>query len=85
MLGFNFEALPAKYLPAGFIQINDAPQQLGKTFSIVDSSSNLRPMMRMAIPALAEETLVLMVTWTDWLLASRYFAEEFFFLFKGAF
>ena len=33
-------------------------------------------MMRMAIPALAEETLVLMVTWTDWLLASRYFAED---------
>ena len=33
-------------------------------------------MLRMAIPALAEEFLVLMVTWTDWLLASRYFAED---------
>ncbi len=33
-------------------------------------------MLRMAIPALAEELLVLMVTWTDWLLASRYFADD---------
>jgi putative MATE family efflux protein len=33
-------------------------------------------MLRIAIPALAEEFLVLMVTWTDWLLASRYFAED---------
>lgn len=33
-------------------------------------------MFRIAVPALAEEFLVLMVTWTDWLLASRYFAEN---------
>lgn len=33
-------------------------------------------MVRMAAPALAEEFLVLMVTWTDWFLASRYFAED---------
>lgn len=33
-------------------------------------------MLRIALPALAEEFLVLMVTWTDWLLASRYFAED---------
>lgn len=33
-------------------------------------------MIRLAVPALAEEFLVLMVTWTDWLLASRYFAED---------
>jgi putative MATE family efflux protein len=67
---------PADYLLAGFRQIDDKTEQLGRTFSIVDSSSNLRPMLRMAIPALAEETLVLMVTWTDWVLASRYFAED---------
>ena len=33
-------------------------------------------MLRLAIPALAEESLVLMVVWTDWILASRYFVEE---------
>lgn len=33
-------------------------------------------MLRMAVPALAEEFLVLMVTWTDWFLASRYFADD---------
>ena len=33
-------------------------------------------MVRMAAPALAEEFLVLMVTWTDWFLASRYFVED---------
>lgn len=33
-------------------------------------------MLRMAGPALAEEFLVLMVTWTDWFLASRYFTED---------
>ncbi len=33
-------------------------------------------MLRIAMPALAEEFLVLMVTWTDWLLASRYFAAD---------
>ena len=33
-------------------------------------------MLRLAIPALGEEFLVLMVTWTDWMLASRYFAED---------
>jgi hypothetical protein len=32
-----------------------------KTFSVVDSSSNIRPMLRLALPALAEEFLVLMV------------------------
>jgi len=37
-----------------------------KTFSVVDSRSNLRPMLRLALPALMEEFLVLMVTWTDW-------------------
>ncbi|MFK7765754.1 MAG: MATE family efflux transporter [Mariniblastus sp.] len=47
-----------------------------KSFSVVESNSDFRPMLRMAIPALAEEFLVLMVTWTDWLLASRYFAED---------
>lgn len=33
-------------------------------------------MLRIALPALAEEFLVLMVTWTDWLLAGRYFFED---------
>lgn len=33
-------------------------------------------MLRLALPALAEETLVLAVTWTDWFLASRYFVDE---------
>lgn len=47
-----------------------------KTFSVVDSSSDLRPVARIAMPALAEESLVLMVTWTDWFLASRYFVED---------
>ncbi len=33
-------------------------------------------MLRLGAPALAEEFLVLMVAWTDWFLASRYFAED---------
>jgi putative MATE family efflux protein len=33
-------------------------------------------MIRLALPALAEESLVLLVTWTDWFLASRYFVED---------
>ncbi len=44
-----------------------------KTFSVVDSPSNVRPMLRLVLPALAEEFLVLMVTWTDWWLAGHYF------------
>lgn len=33
-------------------------------------------MLRLAMPALAEESLVLMVTWTDWFLAGRYCVQE---------
>lgn len=47
-----------------------------KSFSVIDSTSDIRSMLRIAVPALAEEFLVLMVTWTDWLLASRYFVED---------
>ena len=57
-------------------EINRNIKKPDKTFSVVDSASNFRPMLRIAAPALAEEFLVLMVTWTDWLLASRYFAED---------
>jgi putative MATE family efflux protein len=48
----------------------------GKSFSVVGSDSNFRPMLRIAMPALAEEFLVLLVTWTDWFLASRYLVED---------
>ncbi len=44
-----------------------------KSFSIVDSKGHIRPMLRLALPSLAEEMLVLAVTWTDWWLAGRYF------------
>ncbi len=33
-------------------------------------------MLRLAVPALAEEVLVLMVTWTDWWLAGHYFSDD---------
>ena len=33
-------------------------------------------MLRLAMPALAEEFLVLMVTWTDWWLTGHFFAED---------
>ena len=33
-------------------------------------------MLRLALPALAEEMLVLMVTWTDWWLAGHFFQDE---------
>jgi len=44
-----------------------------KSFSIVESDGHVRPMLRLALPALAEEMLVLAVTWTDWWLAGRDF------------
>lgn len=47
-----------------------------KHFAIVQSDSTLRPMLRLALPALAEESLVLMVTWTDWWLAGHYFHQD---------
>lgn len=33
-------------------------------------------MFRLALPALAEEALVLMVAWTDWFLTSRYLVDD---------
>jgi putative MATE family efflux protein len=47
-----------------------------KTYTVTQSKSSFAAMVRLATPALAEESLVLMVTWTDWLLASRFFAED---------
>lgn len=47
-----------------------------KTYTVTQSKSSFSAMVRLAVPALAEESLVLMVTWTDWLLASRFFAED---------
>ena len=47
-----------------------------KSYSIVHSETNVRPMLGLALPALAEEFLVLMVTWTDWWLAGHYFQAE---------
>ncbi|MCH2178755.1 MAG: MATE family efflux transporter [Mariniblastus sp.] len=47
-----------------------------KSFSIVQSKTNMRPMLGLAMPALAEELLVLMVTWTDWWLAGHYFQAD---------
>lgn len=42
-------------------------------FSVANSESNFRPLLRLALPALAEEMLLLAVTWTDWWLAGHYF------------
>ncbi|MGI9517095.1 MAG: MATE family efflux transporter [Pirellulaceae bacterium] len=42
------------------------------TNKLIDAPGNLGPMMRLAAPVLAEETLTLMVTWTDWWLTGRY-------------
>lgn len=39
---------------------------------LLTSDGNLLPMLRLAAPVLAEETLTLMVTWTDWFLTGRY-------------
>lgn len=47
-----------------------------KKFTVSESQTNLGPLLRLAIPALAEEFLVLMVTWTDWWLAGRFFADD---------
>ncbi len=47
-----------------------------KTFTVSNSLSDWRPMLRLAIPALAEEFLVLMVTWTDWWLAGHFFSDD---------
>lgn len=46
------------------------------SFSVVNSRSDFRSMIRLAIPALAEEFLVLAVTWTDWWLTGHFFAED---------
>ena len=45
-------------------------------FSVIASSSTFRSMARLAVPALAEELLVLTVTWTDWWLAGHYFQAD---------
>ena len=45
-------------------------------FSVVESKSNFRPMLRLAVPALAQEFLVLAVTWTDWWLTGHYFHAD---------
>lgn len=42
-------------------------------FSVTQSSGNFRPLMRLALPALAEEMLILAVTWTDWWLTGHFF------------
>jgi putative MATE family efflux protein len=45
-------------------------------YSVTQSKSSFWAMTRLAIPALAEESLVLMVTYTDWLLASWCFSAD---------
>ena len=47
-----------------------------KTYSVTQSKSSFWAMTRLAVPALAEESLVLMVTYTDWLLASWCFSAD---------
>ena len=47
-----------------------------KSYSVVHSTSDFRSMLRLAIPALAEEFLVLAVTWTDWWLTGHYFQVD---------
>lgn len=42
-------------------------------FSVAQSQGTLRPMLRLALPALAEEMLILAVTWTDWWLTGHFF------------
>jgi putative MATE family efflux protein len=54
---------------------NTKPESV-KSYSIVDSPTNFRPMARLAMPALAEEMLVLLVTWTDWWLAGHFFQAD---------
>ncbi|MEM9413264.1 MAG: MATE family efflux transporter, partial [Planctomycetota bacterium] len=45
-------------------------------FSVVHAKSDFRSMLRLAIPALSEEMLVLAVTWTDWWLTGHFFQSE---------
>lgn len=47
-----------------------------QNFSVVNSNSTFRSMARLALPALAEEFLVLAVTWTDWWLTGHYFHAD---------
>ncbi|HMP79152.1 MAG TPA: MATE family efflux transporter [Pirellulaceae bacterium] len=47
-----------------------------KSYSVVDTPSYYRSLFRLALPALAEETLLLLVSWTDWWLAGRYLAND---------
>jgi len=47
-----------------------------QNYSVIASTSTFRSMARLAIPALAEECLVLAVTWTDWWLAGHYFQAD---------
>ncbi len=44
-----------------------------RSFSVIHSASDFRSMLRLAVPALAEEFLVLAVTWTDWWLTGHFF------------
>ncbi len=39
---------------------------------LISSAGNWRPLIRLAAPVLGEETLTLMVTWTDWFLTGRF-------------
>ncbi len=47
-----------------------------KSYSVVESPNYLRSLLRLALPALAEESLLLFVSWTDWWLAGRYLAGD---------
>ena len=42
---------------------------------LTHSPGNWRPLLRLAGPVLAEETLTLMVTWTDWWLTGRFLTK----------
>lgn len=43
---------------------------------ITESQGNWRPIFWLTLPVLAEETLTLMVTWTDWWLTGQYLVED---------
>lgn len=51
-------------------------QSRPRTFSIVESDSDFLSMARLAMPALAEEFLVLAVMWTDWWLCGHYLQAD---------
>lgn len=47
-----------------------------RAYSVNVTGSLVPPMLRLAMPALAEESLLLLVSWTDWWLAGQYLAGD---------